>query len=246
MYDALLFLAGIRFGEASALRWSHYDAKAEPLGRLTIAKSYNTKLEIEKSVKAKVPRPSRPCDTGIFRSRRKRGSSRACSELATGILRGGRDLKRRPGVKWSAVWSSLGRISGTCAWSGTRRARQSAVWCSLGVTLSLEPRCRGPGIGWRPPWRRRSMGGESTAMLESFARPLDACWHSCESGRRAGTPATLPLSDRRTLRRLPCACLPGHGARRSTLLTGVPFPLSTGGNGRTSWTSLLTGRRSGA
>jgi integrase len=56
MLDALLFLAGIRFGEAAALRWHHYDGNAEPLGRLTIAKSYNTKLKIEKSVKTKVPR----------------------------------------------------------------------------------------------------------------------------------------------------------------------------------------------
>ncbi len=56
MLDALLFLAGIRFGEAAALRWHHYDAKAEHLGRLTIAKSYNTKLKVEKSVKTKVPR----------------------------------------------------------------------------------------------------------------------------------------------------------------------------------------------
>jgi integrase len=56
MLDALLFLAGIRFGEAAALRWHHYDEKAEPLGRLIIAKSYNTKLKVEKSVKTKVPR----------------------------------------------------------------------------------------------------------------------------------------------------------------------------------------------
>lgn len=29
MMDALLFLAGIRFGEAFALRWQHYDPNAE-------------------------------------------------------------------------------------------------------------------------------------------------------------------------------------------------------------------------
>ena len=56
MYDALLFLAGVRFGEASALRWRHYDAEMKPLGRLSIAKSYNTKLKAEKEVKTKVPR----------------------------------------------------------------------------------------------------------------------------------------------------------------------------------------------
>jgi integrase len=56
MYDALLFLAGVRFGEASALRWRHYDAEMMPLGRLSIAKSYNTKLKAEKEVKTKAPR----------------------------------------------------------------------------------------------------------------------------------------------------------------------------------------------
>ena len=56
MYDALLFLAGIRFGEASALRWRHYDPDLMPLGKLSIAKSYSTKLKAEKDVKTKTPR----------------------------------------------------------------------------------------------------------------------------------------------------------------------------------------------
>ena len=56
MYDALLFLAGIRFGEASALRWRHYDSEIGPLGRLSIARSYSTKLKAEKEVKTKIPR----------------------------------------------------------------------------------------------------------------------------------------------------------------------------------------------
>jgi hypothetical protein len=42
MFIGLLFLAGIRFGEAAAFRWHHYDPHAEPLGRLSIAKSYST------------------------------------------------------------------------------------------------------------------------------------------------------------------------------------------------------------
>ena len=62
MYNALLLLAGIRFGEASALRWRHYDSSAEPLGRITVARSYSTKLKKEKEVKTKVPRavPAHP------------------------------------------------------------------------------------------------------------------------------------------------------------------------------------------
>src|SRR5262245_56422801 len=48
---ALLFLAGVRFGEAAALRWRDYDAAAEPLGRLHVAQSYNTKTRRVKSTK---------------------------------------------------------------------------------------------------------------------------------------------------------------------------------------------------
>ena len=44
-------LAGLRPGEAAALRWKHYDASAEPLGKLTVAKAYNTKRAITKSTK---------------------------------------------------------------------------------------------------------------------------------------------------------------------------------------------------
>lgn len=36
------FLAGVRHGEAAALRWRHYDPAIVPLGRLTIALSYNS------------------------------------------------------------------------------------------------------------------------------------------------------------------------------------------------------------
>lgn len=37
---ALLFLAGLRIGEAAGLRWKHLDASARPLGRLVVAHSY--------------------------------------------------------------------------------------------------------------------------------------------------------------------------------------------------------------
>jgi integrase len=39
---ALLALAGLRFGEAAALRWRHYDGALEPLGRLLVATSFRT------------------------------------------------------------------------------------------------------------------------------------------------------------------------------------------------------------
>lgn len=48
---ALLFLAGVRFGESSALRWRHYDASLAPLGRLTVQRSYSTRKKREKATK---------------------------------------------------------------------------------------------------------------------------------------------------------------------------------------------------
>jgi integrase len=40
---ALIFLGGVRVGEASGLRWSDYEAGALPLGRLTISRQWHTK-----------------------------------------------------------------------------------------------------------------------------------------------------------------------------------------------------------
>jgi hypothetical protein len=47
-------LGGLRPGEASALRWKHYDPSVKPLGKLTIAKSYNAKRHMVKGTKTEV------------------------------------------------------------------------------------------------------------------------------------------------------------------------------------------------
>jgi integrase len=47
----LELLAGVRPGEAAAVRWRHYDPTVRPLGKLLVAKSYNTKRNREKSTK---------------------------------------------------------------------------------------------------------------------------------------------------------------------------------------------------
>lgn len=51
MFNALLFLGGLRAGEASALTWRAYDADARPLGRLQVAHSWSTAKQIVKSTK---------------------------------------------------------------------------------------------------------------------------------------------------------------------------------------------------
>ena len=56
MCCAVLGLAGLRFGEAAALRWRHYDTSLEPLGRLVIAASYCNHSRKEKSTKSETPR----------------------------------------------------------------------------------------------------------------------------------------------------------------------------------------------
>ena len=53
---AMLFLAGVRFGEAAALRVASYDPTVQPLGKLLVAASYNVKLHREKSTKTGVTR----------------------------------------------------------------------------------------------------------------------------------------------------------------------------------------------
>ena len=53
---ALLGLAGVRFGEASALRWRSYDTTLEPLGRILVASSWCTGKRTEKATKTEQPR----------------------------------------------------------------------------------------------------------------------------------------------------------------------------------------------
>lgn len=48
---ALELLAGVRPGEASALRWRHWDREMKPLGKLLMALSYNTRKHKAKSTK---------------------------------------------------------------------------------------------------------------------------------------------------------------------------------------------------
>jgi integrase len=56
VFYAIAFLAGMRTGEVSALRWSSYDVEIEPLGKLMVARSYSTKRRLEKAVKTQRPR----------------------------------------------------------------------------------------------------------------------------------------------------------------------------------------------
>jgi integrase len=52
----LLGLVGLRFGEASALRWRTYDTTLDPLGRLLVASSWSTTKHKEKATKTEQPR----------------------------------------------------------------------------------------------------------------------------------------------------------------------------------------------
>jgi hypothetical protein len=49
--NALELVAGLRPGETAALRWSHYDITPEPLGHLTVAVSWDSRLEVETTTK---------------------------------------------------------------------------------------------------------------------------------------------------------------------------------------------------
>ena len=56
VFYAIMFLSGCRFGEIAALRLRHYASELEPLGRLQVARSYNTKKKLVKGVKTDKPR----------------------------------------------------------------------------------------------------------------------------------------------------------------------------------------------
>lgn len=48
---SLEFLTGSRSGEAAAVRWRRWERDLQPLGRITIARAYNTRRKIEKEPK---------------------------------------------------------------------------------------------------------------------------------------------------------------------------------------------------
>src|SRR5262249_16156808 len=56
VFYAIAFLGGLRTGEVSALRWRAYDSEIEPLGKLLVAASFNTRTRTEKAVKTGRPR----------------------------------------------------------------------------------------------------------------------------------------------------------------------------------------------
>jgi len=51
MVYALDLLTGVRPGESAALRWRHYEPTVTTLGKILVAKSYNTRGNIEKTTK---------------------------------------------------------------------------------------------------------------------------------------------------------------------------------------------------
>jgi integrase len=53
---ALKAIGGLRHEEAAALRWRHYDPSPEPLGRLAIARAYDSRACEEKATKSGAPR----------------------------------------------------------------------------------------------------------------------------------------------------------------------------------------------
>jgi len=68
MVYALGVLAGLRPGEAAALRWRHYDATTAPLGKLTVVLAYNTRKHRAKTTKTDAVRhvPVHPTLAGML------------------------------------------------------------------------------------------------------------------------------------------------------------------------------------
>jgi len=75
MMYGLIFLGGMRFGEAAARTWADYDDSLEPLGRLHIHSSYSTRLKVVKEPKKKRARemPVHPALADLLQEWRESG-----------------------------------------------------------------------------------------------------------------------------------------------------------------------------
>ena len=82
---ALEFFTGMRCGEAAALPWRAYDSKLEPLGRILVATSYNSRSKKVKGTKTEQPRevPVHPTLAKILASWKLSGWRRAFKRQPT-------------------------------------------------------------------------------------------------------------------------------------------------------------------
>lgn len=82
---ALEFFTGMRCGEAAALPWRAYDSKLEPLGRILVATSYNSRSKKVKGTKTEQPRevPVHPTLARILASWKLSGWRRAFKRQPT-------------------------------------------------------------------------------------------------------------------------------------------------------------------
>lgn len=88
---ALKALAGLRHGEVAGLRWRHYDAAIEPLGRLVIATSYDngrTKTEVTRRVPVHATLAAILAAWKLSRWERVYGSRPGPDDLIVGTRRG--------------------------------------------------------------------------------------------------------------------------------------------------------------
>jgi len=124
MMYAVMGLAGLRFGEAAALRWRSYDPSHAPLGRLLIATSYSTTARKEKGTKTEQPRlvPVHPVLAKLLATWKLDGWQRLARRAPTAedLLipsRLGRNRSKNQGITKIKFHDDLERI-------GLRRRRQ--------------------------------------------------------------------------------------------------------------------------
>lgn len=138
----LMFLTGMRIGEVCARRWRDWDAAAKPLGRLTVATSYNLKRKLEKGTKTDVVRyvPVHPTLDRILTA------WRAAWPSTVGRQRASEDfLVPGPGKGKRATWlgrqsatSALKRLHEDCATIGIRPRGQHDMRATCETLASLD------------------------------------------------------------------------------------------------------------
>jgi hypothetical protein len=144
-FYALLCMAGLRFGEASAMRFSAYDQTAKPLGKLIVGVSYDSRMRREKSVKSQRPRevPVVPALAGVLEDWRNEGWERLfgrapkADDLMVPTARG---THRNASEGWAAFQEDLERL-------GLRPRRQHDLRRTF-ITLARNDGARKDVLEW--------------------------------------------------------------------------------------------------
>ncbi len=143
--NGLLFVGSTRFGESAALRWSDYNGELEPLGKLSITKSYDTKKKRVKGTKTGVARqmPVHPALASILEEWRRLGWTKMIGHAPSDddLIIPSRNGRYRNSDHM------LKKFHADCDKLGLRRRRQHDLRRTF-ISLAIEDGARGDLLRW--------------------------------------------------------------------------------------------------